>query len=40
LILLGEVVEQHTVDEDVAAADFAEQDALGLLVQEANAGER
>jgi hypothetical protein len=30
----GEVVEEHTMDEDIAAADFAEEDALGGVVEE------
>ena len=29
VFLVGEVVEEEAVDEDVAAADFAEEDAVG-----------
>jgi hypothetical protein len=32
--LLGEAAQQHAVDEDVAAADVAEQDALGGEIKE------
>ena len=32
-VLLGEVLQQQAVDEDVAATNFAEQDALGGEVE-------
>jgi len=30
----GEVLHQQSVDKDVAAADFAEEDALGAVIEE------
>ena len=34
VISSGEVLQQHSVEEDVAAADLAEQDALSGIIQE------